>query len=242
MQAGTYFPKVRRMLLCHAPLTWHTRLASFHAASRAPCSCHSVSSWDRSSNFGGSGLCWWSSPGQIYPSDGFWSRMSAWRTTPCVNWAHRIGFRMSELFRKIDEDFGGSISKNTQPNCRVTFLLTPFTNLFFNLAMRMGTLFPQSASIHRLVEQTLQRMPFFTSWIGASSFEVILARPSKHFSTWTFSSVLSGSRRISRILLHERTRKRIRLCHFYTLIDIVAETAIVSFHTLPVGFSLPTIS
>ena len=26
---------------------------------------------------------------------------------------------MSELFRKIDEDFGGSISWNTQPNCRV---------------------------------------------------------------------------------------------------------------------------
>ena len=32
---------------------------------------------------------------------------------------YRIGFRMSELFRKIDEDFGGSISWNTQPNCRV---------------------------------------------------------------------------------------------------------------------------
>ena len=26
---------------------------------------------------------------------------------------------MSELFRKIDEDFGGSISWKTQPNCRV---------------------------------------------------------------------------------------------------------------------------
>ena len=26
--------------------------SSFHAASRAPCSCHSVSSWDRSSTFG----------------------------------------------------------------------------------------------------------------------------------------------------------------------------------------------
>ena len=30
----------------------NTLLASFHAASRAPCSCHSVSSWNRSSNFG----------------------------------------------------------------------------------------------------------------------------------------------------------------------------------------------
>ena len=39
--------------------------------------------------------------------------------TAFVNVTRRIGFRMSELFRKIDEDFGGSISWNTQPNCRV---------------------------------------------------------------------------------------------------------------------------
>ena len=31
-------------------------------------------------------------------------------------------------------------------------------------------------------------------------------------------------------------------CNFSTLIHIVAETTIVSFHTLPVGFPLPTIS
>ena len=35
---------------------FNTLLASFHAASRAPCSCHSVSSRDRSSNFGALGL------------------------------------------------------------------------------------------------------------------------------------------------------------------------------------------
>ena len=87
-----------------------TLLASFHAAWRAHCSCHSVSSWDRSSNFGALRLRWWGSPGQIIPSEGFWSRMSAWRTTAVVNFTHRIGFGMCELFRKIDEDFGGSIS------------------------------------------------------------------------------------------------------------------------------------
>ena len=38
---------------------------------------------------------------------------------PLVNRTHRIGFSIFELFRKIDEDFGGSISWNTQPNCRV---------------------------------------------------------------------------------------------------------------------------
>ena len=32
------------------------------------------------------------------------------------------------------------------------------------------------------------------------------------------------------------------MVNFSTLIDIVAETAVVSFHTLPVGFPLPTIS
>ena len=46
-------------------LNSNTFLASFHAASRAPYSCHSVSSWDRSSNFGALGLRWWGSPGQM---------------------------------------------------------------------------------------------------------------------------------------------------------------------------------
>ena len=52
----------------------------------------------------------------------------------------------------------------------------------------------------------------------------------------------SGSRCISLILLHARIRRRIRLCHFCTHIDIVTEIAIVSFRALPVGFPLPTIS
>ena len=72
-------------------------LASLHAASRANRSCHSVSSWDRSSNIGALGLRWWGSPGQIIPSEGFWSRIFAWRATAFVNFTHRLGFRMSEL-------------------------------------------------------------------------------------------------------------------------------------------------
>ena len=51
----------------------------------------------------------------------------------------------------------------------------------------------------------------------------------------------SGSRCFSFILRHERIPRRIRLCHFSTLIDIVAETAVVSFRTLPVGLPLSTI-
>ena len=118
----------------------------------------------------------------------------------------------------------------------VTILFGPFARLFINLAMRITALFPKSTSILRLVEQACWRMPLFT---GASSFEVILARQSSHSTTGSLASGTSGSRRISLILPHGRTRRRIRLCQFCTLIDIVAETAIVSFGTLSVGFPLP---
>ena len=96
-------------------------------------------------------------------------------------------------------DFGGSISWNTQPNCRVlwwvsihnrspcslvmlillqhshctlvTILFRPVAGLFVNLAMRIRALFTKSASIFWLVEQALWRMPLFTEWSGASSFD-----------------------------------------------------------------------
>ena len=126
--------------------------------------------------------------GQISPSEGFWSRMSCVTCNGFREFTHRIGFRMSELFRKIDEDFGGSISWNTQPNCRVfdelhttgltvlsygscffnmaTALLSPclrpFARLFINLAMRIRALFPKSATTLGLVEQAFWRVPFFT--------------------------------------------------------------------------------
>ena len=108
-----------------------------------------------------------------------------------------------ELFRKIDEDFGGSISWDTQPNCRVifsmaaalfSFFLDLFARLLFNLAMRIRALFSKSASILGLVEQAVPRMPLFTEWIGASSFEVILAWQSSHFPTWASASRTLGSR------------------------------------------------
>ena len=95
---------------------FNTPLASFHAASRAPCSCHFVSSWDRSWNFGALGLRWWGSLGQIFPSEGFWSRILVWRAIAFVNFTRYICFCMSELFRKID--FGGFMSWKTQPKCR----------------------------------------------------------------------------------------------------------------------------
>ena len=40
----------------------------------------------------------------------FWFRILVSRAIDFVNFTHRIDFRMFELFRKIDTDFGGSIS------------------------------------------------------------------------------------------------------------------------------------
>ena len=80
---------------------------------------------------------------------------------------------MFELFRKIHEDFGGSIhilKYATQLSCTfqhshctfVTIILKPFARLFVNLAMRLSALFTKSASILGLVEQAFWRMPLFT--------------------------------------------------------------------------------
>ena len=101
----------------------------------------------------------------------------------------------------------------------------------------MRALFTKSATTLGLVEQAFWRVPLSTEWIGASSFEVILAGPSRHSSTGTFASGTSGSQRISLILSRRRSRRRIRLCRFCTLFDIVTETATVSFRRLPRWFS-----
>ena len=268
-QSSTNSHKVRRMLF-YFLFYFRMLLASLHAASRAHRSCPSVSSWDRSSNFGALVLRWWSSPEQIIPSDGFWSRMSAWRTTALLNRTHRIGYRLFELFRKIDEDFGGSISGKyaTQLSCIwwvsilikspcsvvmlillqhgyctfVIILFKPFCRLFINLTMCEWALFTKPTTTLGLVVQAFWRVPSFTKWVIASSSKVILARPSRHSTAGTSASGTSGSRWFSLTLLHERIRRRIWWCNFSTLIRIVAETVIVSFHTLPVGFPLPTIS
>ena len=80
-------------------------------------------------------------------------------------------------------------------------------------------------------------MPFFTEWINASSMEEIFATPLRHFPTGNSSSGISGSRYFSLILSRERIRKRVRLCRIRTLVDIVTETATVSFKTLsPLAF------
>ena len=95
MQAGTYFPKVRRMLLFHAALILTQFWPAFHAASRAPCSCHSVSSWDRSSIFGALGYGHEVHLHKYIPNEGFWSRILVWRAIAFVIFTRWIGLCMS---------------------------------------------------------------------------------------------------------------------------------------------------
>ena len=57
----------------------------------------------------------------------------------------------------------------------VIILFGPLTRLFINLTMCIRALFPK-----RLLEQEFWTVPLFTEWVDASSFEVILTRPSKH--------------------------------------------------------------
>ena len=118
----------------------------------------------------------------------------------------------------------------------------PFTRLFINLTMCLWALFSKFATTLGLVEQAFWKVPFFTKWVIASSSKVILARPSRRSTARTFTPGTSGPRWFSLTLLHERILRRIWWWTFPTLIHIVAETAIVSFHTLPVGFPLTTIS
>ena len=273
---GTNFPKVRRMLLFHAPLL-NAFLVSLHAASGAPCSCHSVSSWDRSSNFGALGPRSWSSLGQTHPSEGFWCWIfGVTRNSLCefhtLDWLphvlcpsgeqtsaasvlkyatqllciRRLTFRrfLSQFlitslpkFPRSIVTFIGDRSSflpiTLLQNSHYTFAIIPFglfCRLFINLAMCIRALFPKPTTTLRLVEQVFWRVPLFTEWIGASSIEVILARPSRQFATGTPSSGTSGSRWFSLILLHERIRRRIWWCNFSTPVNVVAETVIVS-HT-----------
>ena len=120
----------------------------------------------------------------------------------------------------------------------VIILFGPFSRLFINLTMCVWALFPKTATILVFVEQAFGRMPVFTKWVIASSSKVILARSSRHSTTGAFTSGTFGSRWFSLTLLHERILRRIWWWTFSTLIDIVAETAIVSFHTLPVAFPI----
>ena len=81
--------------------------------------------------------------------------------------------------------------------------------------MCVWALFPKPTTTLGLVEQAFWRVPFFTKWVIASSFEVILARPSRRSTALRLLPLgLRVLDAFSLILLHERTRRKIRLVSF----------------------------
>ena len=209
MQAGTYFPKGRRILLCFSPLiSKHFWPAS--TLLRGPIALATLSPLETDSPI----LERWWSPGQISPSVGFWSRMLAWRRR--LLWILHVGSVSVCLSSSVKSM---KTSAAPYPGIRnpivvclmskhcytevstvlwwyscffniATALLSPFTwdlfaRLFFNKAVHIRALFHKSATTLGLVEQAFWRVPLFTEWIGASSFEVILAKQSKHSTTGT---------------------------------------------------------
>ena len=91
----------------------------------------------------------------------------------------------------------------------VIILFRPFCRLFINLTMCEWALFPKPTTTLGLVEPAFWKVPFFTKWVIASSFEVILAKPSRHSTAGTSASGTSGNRWFSHILPQERITRRI---------------------------------
>ena len=79
-------------------------------------------------------------------------------------------------------------------------------------------------------------MPLFTEWSCASSFEVILARQSSHFLTWTSASRTSGSRCIFHILLRGRSWRKIGCVDFTRLFKSYRKLQLSPFEHCPFAF------
>ena len=117
-------------------------------------SCHSVSSWDRSSHFRALGLRW-GSPGQIIPSDGFWSRNVSMtydgfcelNTSDWFPYVWALPHNRWRLRRLHILKYTTQLSCSFQhSHCTfVTILFRLFARLFINLAMRIRAL---STSLH----------------------------------------------------------------------------------------------
>ena len=166
---------------------FRTLLASLHAASRAPCSCHSVSSWDRPSNFGALGLRSWVHLGKLFRAKDF--GLECQRDVQRLSWIlhiETVSVRLSSSVKSMKTSaapYPGIrnpvavylMSRHSQQvslslmllmpfqhsHCPfVTVLFGPFARLFFNLAMRIR-LIPKSATTLGLVEQAFWKMPLF---------------------------------------------------------------------------------
>ena len=236
-KVDTNSPKVRRMLFYFSPsvsgyilpfstlLHWHIALAFPTLLETDP---QILGHW---------GLRWWGSPGQITTSDGFWSRMLAWRNMALVKRTHRIGFSIFELFRKIDEDFGGLhiLRYATQLSCILQKSHCNFVTILFEISCKAVR---QPGGVRK--STYLQICIDFRTCRTTTPEDAIFHRMELCKFLWgnppTAVSGTPGSRCIFHTLLRRRSRRRIRLCQFCTLILVVSETAVVSFRTLPSAF------
>ena len=109
--------------------------------------------------------------------------------------------------------------------------------LFVNLAVCVRALISKFTSIFWLVETSTTENAIFHR---VELCKFLWGNPCRAVEPFAYRT--PSSRCIFHILLRRRSWRGVRLCRFCTLIFIVSETAIVSFHTLPVGLPLPTIS
>ena len=112
------------------------------------------------------------------------SRIFMWCNVPFENRTVRSDPKGFVLFRKIDLDFGVSLSCNTQPTCFTLLqqsnrsLSTTFLRLFAGLTVSVPeqTLIAECASRFRFVILTYQEMPIIIRRIRTISFKVISAQ------------------------------------------------------------------
>ena len=99
----------KNVALLFSPLIFRIFLASLHAASRAHRSCHIPSLLETDPQIlEHRGNADEDHLGKSFQAMDFGLEYE--RAIAFVNFTYRIGFLLFDLFRKIDEDFGGSIS------------------------------------------------------------------------------------------------------------------------------------
>ena len=171
VQAGTYFPKVRRMLFYNSPFIlgyfWpaSTQLHK-HIAFAIP----SLPETDPQI------LELWGYVDVDHLGKSFQAMdlgLECLHDVPRLMWIQHIGWvsaSLSSSAKSMKTSAAPCLGYATQLSCNfqhghctfVTVLLRPFAGLFINLAVCIRALFSKSASIHGHVAQAFWRMPFFT--------------------------------------------------------------------------------
>ena len=113
---------------------------------------------------------------KIFPSDGpFFSRI---RCVAFVNRTLRIGPKTFVPLLEIVTESGGSVSCDTQLNCRALFTIATalLSSPFFGFLLGCSSTCAELTSRFRLIKLTFGRMPTVTRWFSASTFQEVPAR------------------------------------------------------------------